>query len=373
MHSECYISLISLSNAPATYGFDTGRILGLPYNRYILRDKLELKLNFSLLNTATIGNTPLEKCDYLSEKYACHIYLKKEYFNQNHTSKDRPAWYMIKNAIENQQLKPQDTIVEASSGNTGMGIAYLASKLGYKCCIFVTKDCAREKLIMLRQLGATVFTCDNSNGLKDPDSTQYHAFQYAQNHSNCFFTDQYNNPQNPLAHYETTGPEIWKQTDGNITHFFAGIGTGGTICGVGEYLKQQSNAVHICGMEPTGSILSYYKEYRRTPHRPQDMDKIDGIGRRFVPGIFNPDVVDHILQVDRQDAMQWAMEYYEQSGTLLGFSSAAVIAGLSQYAAHHTIPEESRIVLLFADYGDRYLNSLYHCLRHNQLQYDEKL
>lgn len=323
--------------------------------------------------TATIGNTPLEKCNYLSAKYGCRISLKKEYHNVNETSKDRPAWYMIRAAIENQSLKPGDTIVEASSGNTGTGIAFLAQQMGFKCRIFVTKDCPREKLKLLRELGATVVTCANSNGITDEESTQYQAATYAQNTPHCFFTDQYNNPQNPLAHFETTGPEIWAQTDGKITHFFAGIGTGGTLCGVGKYLKKQKQDVKILGIEPKGSVLSYYKTYGIVPQSEQVMEKIDGIGRKFIPDIFEPDLVDGIVQVSRASTMQYASTYFQQSGTLLGFSGAAVLAGLDQYANLHFLRPEDHLVLLFADYGDRYLNSLYPTLCRQQIEQYEKL
>lgn len=325
------------------------------------------------MDTATIGNTPLEKCNYLSEKYRCHISLKKEYHNINETSKDRPAWYMIKAGIENKSLKYGDTIVEASSGNTGTGIAFLAQQMGYKCCIFVTKDCPREKLRILRELGATVISCDNSNGMTDQNSTQYRAAAYAQNTPNCFFTDQYNNPQNPLAHFETTGPEIWKQTDGKITHFFAGIGTGGTLCGVGKYLKQQKKDINIFGIEPKGSVLSYYKTHGIIPNNEQVMEKIDGIGRKFIPDTFDPHLIDGIFQVSRANTIQYANDYHQQSGTLLGFSGAAVLVGLAQYAAQYDIEPEDHLVLLFADYGDRYLNSLYPTLSHQQIEQYEKL
>lgn len=280
---------------------------------------------------------------------------------------------MIKAAIESQSLKPKDTIVEASSGNTGTGIAFLAQQMGFKCRIYVTKDCPREKLALLRELNATVVTCVNSNGMADDKSTQSCAAAYARDNPDCFFTDQYTNPQNTLAHFETTGPEIWKQTEGTITHFFAGIGTGGTICGVGKYLKQQNKNIKILGVEPKGSILSYYKTHKSLPNGEQAMEKIDGIGRKFVPKIFNPDFVDQILQVNRQTTIQHANEYHQQSGTLLGFSGAAVLAGLETFTKQHTIQRDDHMVLLFADYGDRYLNSLYPTLTRQQIEHYEKL
>ncbi|WP_164112325.1 MULTISPECIES: PLP-dependent cysteine synthase family protein [Sphingobacterium] len=324
------------------------------------------------MDTTKIGNTPLQLCPYLSEKYACSIFIKKEFYNINKTSKDRPAWYMIQQAIELGLLQQGDTLVEASSGNTGIGLAQFAQQLGYGCRIYVSKDCAREKLSLLRRLGATVIACDNSNGLSDKGSTQYQASVYAQSTPNCYFTDQYNNPQNPLSHYQTTGPEIWEQTNGKLTHFFAGIGTGGTISGTGKYLKTKNHNIQICGIEPNGSILSHLKSHGSLPKALPTMEKIDGIGRRFVPTVFAPEVIDEIFQVSRTESISWANTYYEEEEILLGFSSAAVLSGLERYAEKHPIHADDRIVLLFADYGDRYLNSLYPTFKKELAQYDEK-
>lgn len=279
---------------------------------------------------------------------------------------------MIQQAIHLGLLQKGDTLVEASSGNTGIGLAQFARQLGYGCRIYVSKDCAREKLSLLRRLGATVVACDNSNGLADKGSTQYQAAAYAQNTPNCFFTDQYNNPQNPLSHYETTGPEIWQQTNGKITHFFAGIGTGGTISGAGKYLKFKNSHIQVCGIEPKGSILSHLKRNGSLPVELPVMDKIDGIGRKFVPTVFDPDVIDEIFQVSRLDTMDWAYRYYQEKEVLLGFSSAAVLTGLERYAEKHPIRSDDHMVLIFADYGDRYLNSLYPTLKKELAQYNEK-
>lgn len=311
------------------------------------------------MDKVTTGNTPLQKCPYLSDIFDCNIFIKKEYYNHNKTSKDRPALYMIKDAIETGRLQPGDTLVEASSGNTGIGIAQIAQHLGFKCCIFVNENCSSEKLNLLRQFDARIIMCKNSNGISDPESTQYQAANYAKNTPSCFFTDQYSNPQNPQAHFETTGPEIWEQSSGLITHFFAGVGTGGTISGVGSYLKLKNNKVKIYGVEPKGSILSYFKKHGKLPSDGRVMDKIDGIGRKFVPKVFNPDVVDDIFQVDRQRAIQQANDYYAAQHIPLGFSSAAVLAALESYVKKQKTERNANIVLLFADYGDRYINTLY--------------
>ena len=280
---------------------------------------------------------------------------------------------MVKDAIAKKRIKPGDTIVEASSGNTGIGIAYLAKQLGYRSCIFVTQSCSREKLSLLQTLGAKVVRCANSNGPLDKNSTQYQARAYTKINSNSYYTDQYNNPENCRAHYETTGPEIWEQTAGKITHFFAGIGTTGTVTGTGEYLKEKNHGINVFGIEPKGSILAGYKESGQVTNPDTAMERIEGIGRRFVPGIFNRNAVDHIIQVKLARTIQTAMDYYQHTGLLAGFSSAAVLTGLEDYCIDNPLDKENHIVLLFADYGDRYMQSLYHTLNIKKTAYDEKL
>ncbi|HMR18217.1 MAG TPA: PLP-dependent cysteine synthase family protein [Sphingobacterium sp.] len=319
------------------------------------------------MNIGSVGNTPLERCNYLSEKYVCEIYIKKEYYNPSKSSKDRPALYMINDAICHHSLSRGSTLVEASSGNTGIGIACLARMHHFKVVIFVSKSCSPEKLAELEELGAKVFVCENSNGMQDKLSTQYRATQYVRTHKNCYYTNQYANQANYRAHLETTGPEIWQQSMGLITHFFAGIGTGGTISGVGQYLKSQNPHVQVYGIEPCGSVLAYYKKHGRVPEKPIPMEKIDGIGRTFVPNVFDASVVDDILQVGVEKTKHVAREYYIQQKELIGFSSAAVLSGFDEYVQHHDIEKNSRIVLLFADHGSRYRLSLYPELADNEI------
>lgn len=306
-----------------------------------------------------IGHTPLDRCDYLSEKYRCEIYIKKEFFNPSKSAKDRPALNMINDAIASRGLKPGDTLVEASSGNTGIAIAYYARSLGYKAVIFVSKYCSKEKLTELHALGAKVIVCENSNGLEDNNSTQFLARQYADTHGNTYYTDQYNNEANYRVHLMTTGPEIWQQSHGGITHFFAGLGTGGTLRGVGSFLKSQSSTVKVVGVEPVGSVLAHYKEYGILPVFIPVMDKISGIGRAFVPGVFDPEVLDQILQVRATRAKEMAQTYFQETGCCVGFSSAAVLCALEDYVQQLGVDTKSTLVLLFADHGARYRELLF--------------
>lgn len=306
-----------------------------------------------------IGNTPLRRCDVLSDRYRSNIYIKEDFHNPGQSSKDRPALFMLEDAIKKGKISPGGTFVEASSGNTGLGIAVIAKTLGYKAKIFVSHSCSEEKISLLEEAGADIERCNNSNGLQDFNSTQFRAQSYAANHANTYFTNQYYNSQNIRSHYRTTGPEIWEQTKGNITHFIAGVGTGGTISGVGRYLKEQKASIKIWGIEPRGSILSHFLNHRQLPESILPFDPIEGIGRNFIPGAFDAEAVDQIFQVSSKDTKATAQDYYRQSGILTGYSSAAVLAALALHQEKMTFGQSDNIVLFFPDHGKRYISKLY--------------
>lgn len=275
------------------------------------------------------------------------------------SAKDRPAYYMIQDAIARNFIGPGGTFVEASSGNTGLGIALIAKQMGYRVKIFVSKSCSNEKIATLTDAGAEIEICDNSNGLQDFHSTQFRAQSFAATQPNAYFTNQYYNSQNIRAHYKTTGPEIWQQTEGKITHFVSGVGTGGTISGVGRFLKEKKENIKIWGVEPNGSILQHYLRHRTVPDNISPFDPIEGIGRNFVPGSFDPDQVDHIFQVSHADTKNSATAYRRATGLLCGFSSAATLAALAQHADAMKLDATHHIVLLFPDHGSRYISKLY--------------
>lgn len=266
---------------------------------------------------------------------------------------------MIKEAIAKNKIKPGGIFVEASSGNTGLGITLIAKKLGYRAKIFVSQSCSQEKIDLLIKTGADIEICENSNGLHDFNSTQFRAQSFAATHPNAYFTNQYYNHQNIRAHYQTTAPEIWEQTLGNITHFIAGVGTGGTVSGVGRFLKEQRSAIKVWGIEPKGSILSHFLKHRTLPTSMIPFDAIEGIGRNFVPGSFDAAYVDHIFQVNCQKTKHMAKEYYAQTGIMAGFSSAAVMASLDCYADQMGFVPTDTVVLFFPDHGARYISKLY--------------
>lgn len=275
------------------------------------------------------------------------------------SSKDRPAFFMIQDAIQRQRIQAGGTFVEASSGNTGLGIAMIAKKLGYEAKIFVSKSCSQEKIAKLEEAGASIEICDNSNGLQDFQSTQFRAQSFAAKEENAYFTNQYYNTQNIRAHYKTTGPEVWEQTDGQITHFLCGVGTGGTISGVGRFLKEQRENIRIWGIEPNGSILQHYLAHRTATENVQPFEAIEGIGRNFVPGSFDPQPIDHIFQVEKDVSKQMARWYYQNTDIQCGFSSAAVLASLHKYSQKMQFKSQDQVLLFFPDHGSRYLSKLY--------------
>ena len=306
-----------------------------------------------------IGNTPLRHCETLSARFHTNIFIKEEFHNPGMSAKDRPALFMMEDAIATKKIEPGGTFVEASSGNTGLAVSMIAKKLGYHAKIFVSQSCSQEKVALLEKAGADIEICENSNGLHDFNSTQFRAQSYAATHPNTYFTNQYYNTQNIRSHYKTTGPEIWEQTASKITHLIAGIGTGGTISGIGRFLKEQCPSIKVWGVEPKGSILAHFLQHRVPPSGAAQFDPIEGIGRNFVPGSFDADYIDYIFQVGAQETKHIAKEYYAQAGVKAGFSSAAVLAALNRHTQTMGLSMADTVVLIFPDHGDRYISKLY--------------
>lgn len=302
-----------------------------------------------------IGQTPLSKSAYLSSVYGCHIYIKEDFCNPGGSSKDRVALNMLESAERDGLISPGDTIVEASSGNTAIGLAQLCRFKGYKCKIFMSASGSTEKAAAIMDAGAEVVRCKTSGGPKDIHSSQYQAADYASTHPNTFFCNQYFNTANNEAHFNTTGPEIWRQSKGRITHFIAGVGTGGTICGVSKYLKSRSDQVQLVGVDPVGSMLSHYFKYKNLDHYQPAPYKIEGIGRNFLPGTLDFSLIDQFCEVSGFESTMAAYEFRAQTGFAPGFSSGAVLAALD----HLELKPSDHVVLFFADQGDRYCSKLY--------------
>jgi cystathionine beta-synthase len=304
----------------------------------------------------TIGHTPLVKL-HKSVPQNGHTFLAKvEYFNPGGSVKDRMALAIIEDAERTGKLKPGGTIVEATSGNTGVGLAMAAAIKGYKCIFTMPEKISEEKRATLRAYGARVVMTPTGVEADDPRSHYSVAAKFAQLIPGAYLTNQYHNPANEAVHYRTTGPELWEQTDGKIDVFVAGAGTGGTISGVGRYLKEKNPAIKIVCADPFGSILHdmfYYKEIREAPHS----YLVEGIGEDMMPDNVRFNVMDDFVQVSDPEIFKKTKEITSGEGLLVGPSCGAALVAAIKYSAKLTKP--SMIVSLFSDGGRSYLSKAY--------------
>lgn len=305
----------------------------------------------------TIGNTPMVRLSTFSD-YHGQFYGKIESFNPGGSVKDRIGITIIKDAENNGQLKPGGTIVEATSGNTGLGLSLVAIQKGYSVILVMPDKMSKSKMDLVKALGCRVIVCPTEVQPDDPRSYYSMAKKLAKETDGAFYANQYFNQANPLAHYQTTGPEIWKQTEGKITHFIAGVGTGGTISGVAKYLKEQNPNIKVIGIDPEGSILAHYHKYRNTNITAKAY-KVEGVGEDIIPRTVDFDLIDEMVIVDDIEAFKWARKLARKDGLLLGSSSGLAAAGASQYHKQNTLDENSLIVILFPDTGERYLGKVF--------------
>ncbi len=305
----------------------------------------------------TIGHTPMVRLNKVCENIPALVLGKIETFNPGHSTKDRMALRMLEDAEKRGDIKPGGTIIECTSGNTGMGLAIAAIVKGYRC-IFTTNDKqSKEKIDMLKAMGSEVIVCPTGVDEDDPRSYYSVAARLNREIPGSYWCNQYDNPSNFQAHYESTGPEIWEQTDGKITHLVVGVGTGGTISGVGKYLKEKNKDIQIWGIDTYGSVLKKYKDTGVLDHSEIYPYLTEGIGKDNLPHNIHFDLIDHLEKVTDKDAAIMARKIAREEGILLGYSAGSVMAGLLQLKDRLT--KDDVVVIIFHDHGSRYLGKIF--------------
>ena len=299
-----------------------------------------------------IGNTPLIKLNRLARGVKAQIFAKMESLNPGYSVKDRIGVSMIEAAEREGLLKPGGTVIEATSGNTGIGLALAAAVKGYKCIFVMTDKASVEKSRYLKALGADVVITPVSAKPGTPDHYVSTARRIAAETPNSFYPDQYSNPFNPEAHYRTTGPELWRQTEGKITHFVAGLGTGGTISGTGRFLKEQNPAIKIIGADPYGSIFKSYKETGKVVEATPYL--VEGIGQEIVPPNVHIKYVDEVVNVTDRDSFELSRLLGRMEGIFCGGSTGTNLAAALRVAA--TLDENAIVVFIVCDTGEHYLS-----------------
>ncbi|MBD2754547.1 cystathionine beta-synthase [Spirosoma validum] len=306
----------------------------------------------------TIGNTPLVKLNKVTKGIKGTILAKVEYFNPGNSVKDRIAVRMIEDAEARGLLKPGGTIIEGTSGNTGMGLALAAIAKGYKCIFTMADKQSKEKIDILRAVGAEVVVCPTNVAPDDPRSYYSVAKKLNRDIPNSLYPNQYDNPANTAAHYETTGPEIWRDTDGKITHFAAGVGTGGTICGTSKFLKEQNSEIVSVGLDTYGSVFKKYKETGIFDEREIYPYMTEGIGEDILPQNVDFSVIDHFVKVTDKDAAIMARRLAREEGLFVGWSCGTAVHGALEWAKDH-LTDDDVLVILLPDHGTRYLAKIY--------------
>ncbi|MEZ5016920.1 MAG: pyridoxal-phosphate dependent enzyme [Flavipsychrobacter sp.] len=305
----------------------------------------------------TIGNTPLIKLNKVTADFPCPVYAKVDSFNPGNSIKDRMAVKMLDVAEAEGKIKPGGTIIEGTSGNTGMGLALAAIMRGYKCIFTTTDKQSKEKVDILKAFGAEVIVCPTDVEPEDPRSYYSVSARLAKEIPNSWYVNQYDNLANRQAHYEQTGPELWAQTEGKITHLVVASGTGGTVTGTGSYLKEQNPNVQVWAIDSYGSLLT---KWHRTGEL--DMNEVhpyiaEGLGEDFLPENYKKEAIDHFEQVTDKDGAVMARRITKEEGIFVGYSAGSAVAGLRQLKDKLT--KDDLVVVIFHDHGSRYVGKVY--------------
>ncbi|MAB57477.1 MAG: cystathionine beta-synthase [Aequorivita sp.] len=319
--------------------------------------KEEIKAHNNLLEL--IGNTPLIKLNKITQKMKGNYFAKVEAFNPGHSTKDRIALYIIEEAERKGILKPGDTIIETTSGNTGFSIAMVSIIKGYECILAVSSKSSADKIDMLKTMGAKVYVCPAHVSADDPRSYYEVAKRLHNEIKGSVYINQYFNELNIDAHYQTTGPEIWEQTAGKITHLVACSGTGGTISGTARFLKEQNPNIKVIGIDAYGSVLQKYHQTKEFDANEIYPYRIEGLGKNLIPTATDFDIIDKFEKVTDESSAHTARELAKTEGLFVGYTSGAAMQGLKQLEEVGEFDENSNIVVIFPDHGSRYMSKIY--------------
>ena len=306
-----------------------------------------------------IGETPMIKLNKITAELKGEYFAKIEGFNPGHSTKDRIALYIIEEAERKGILKPGSTIIETTSGNTGFSIAMVSIIKGYECILAVTSKSTQDKIDMLKAMGANVFICPANVAADDPRSYYQVAKRLHEEIKGSVYINQYFNNLNSEAHYKTTGPEIWKQSNGKITHLIACSGTGGTISGIARYLKEKNPKIKIIGVDAYGSVLKKYHETGEFDEKEIFPYRITGLGKNIIPSVTDFKIIDKYVKVNDEDSAHSAREIVKTEGIFVGYTSGAVFQAIKQLNREGEFKKDDKIVVIFPDHGSKYLSKIY--------------
>ena len=306
-----------------------------------------------------IGDTPLVKLNRIVKNFEGNYYAKLEAFNPGHSNKDRIAYHIIEEAEKSGLLKPGSTIIETTSGNTGFSLAMVSMIKGYNCILAVSSKSSRDKINMLSAMGAQVHVCP-ANVPADDSRSYYEVAKRLHNEiKDSIYINQYFNELNINAHYRTTGPEIWKQTNGKITHLVASSGTGGTISGSAKYLKEQNPSIKIIGVDAYGSVLKKYHETQEFDPNEIYPYRIEGLGKNLIPSATDFESIDRFVKVTDEDSAHTARKVTRSEGIFVGYTSGAAMQAVIQLSQEKYFSKADEIVVMFPDHGSRYMSKIY--------------
>lgn len=320
-----------------------------------------MKQNKQVFNSVLdlVGNTPLIKLNTITASFPGNYYAKVEAFNPGHSSKDRIALHILEQAERQRIIKPGDTIIETTSGNTGFSIAMVSVIKGYECILAVSSKSSSDKIDMLKTMGAKVYVCPAHVSADDPRSYYQVAKRLHEEIKGSVYINQYFNQLNIDAHYLSTGPEIWDQTEGKITHLVACSGTGGTISGTAKYLKEQNPDIKIIGVDAYGSVIKKYHETREFDEAEIYPYRIEGLGKNLIPTATDFDVIDEFVKVTDEESAHMARNIAKSEGLFVGYTSGAAMQAINQIQEEGIFKKDDVVVVIFPDHGSRYMSKIY--------------